>query len=409
VSSRRAFGEASSPIAIPSLRFSSVILRPSSLPMDVLPPSSVGPEALADGSCRMIFASKSVAILGISAGEYMVVDEMEEDSGTTVVTVVRTVAAADTVAAFYDCRDEVAATRHMDGADTVEISDDITDAYEAALASDDWHLAPLALDNRQLGRLTAGGHAYQPQQKNASRFEASTQPEPELRGALAPFAISLDSFTPTLGQLMSVLPTSAAIGRIGSADAHDLIELVSQLFDHRQSQPGLLSESHMRSAALVAAAQLGMWIEELDPSAGERMLVVAKELAAPVAISTLAVALEKSCVPPPASRSLASRAGSMAPPASRGQPAAAPLPQRSAVRTSFPAAGTPARIVPEGLDVRAWPLVTALWKLSSSPAIWDEFLVLGTEYCFAATDTDSRRKVILVSPHLMHGVIERSL
>jgi len=118
--------------------------------------------------------------LGDLSREYMVVDEMEEDSGTTVVTVVRSVAAADAVAAYYDCRDEVAATRHMDGADTVEISDDITDAYEAALASDDWHFAPLALDNRQLGKLTAGGHAYQPQQKNASRFEASTQPEPEL-------------------------------------------------------------------------------------------------------------------------------------------------------------------------------------------------------------------------------------
>jgi len=36
VNSRRALGEVSSPIAIPSLRFSSVILRPSSAPMDVL-------------------------------------------------------------------------------------------------------------------------------------------------------------------------------------------------------------------------------------------------------------------------------------------------------------------------------------------------------------------------------------
>ena len=36
MNSQRAFGEVSSPIAIPSLRFSSVILRPSSAPMDVL-------------------------------------------------------------------------------------------------------------------------------------------------------------------------------------------------------------------------------------------------------------------------------------------------------------------------------------------------------------------------------------
>ena len=36
MNSRRAFGEVSSPIAIPSLRFSSVILRPFSSPMDVL-------------------------------------------------------------------------------------------------------------------------------------------------------------------------------------------------------------------------------------------------------------------------------------------------------------------------------------------------------------------------------------
>jgi len=390
-----------------------VILRPSSAPMDVLSPSSVGPEALADGNCRTIFASKGVTTLGISAGEYMVVDKMEEDSGTTVVTVVRSVAAADAVAAYYDCRDEVAATRHMDGADTMEISDDITDAYEAALASDDWHLAPLALDNRQLGRLTAGGHAYQPQQKNASRFEASTQPEPEIRGALAPFAISLDSFTSTLGELMSVLPTSAAIGRIGSADAHDLIELASHLFDHRQSQPGLLSESHMRSAALVAAAKLSMWIEELDPSASKRMLVVAKGLASPVATSTLAVALEKSCMPPPASRSLASCAGSTAPP-SRVQLAVMPFRRNTAGRSAAPAAvalgsrpAAPAVVapsVPNGLQ--PLPSVRMLWSLASLQEAWDKFLPLGAEFCFTVADLQ-RQRVILQSPQLMLNLLAR--
>ena len=119
-------------------------------------------------------------------------------------------------------------TRHVDGSETVEILPDISDAFDAAFKSDDLHLHPLALDYRALGKLTAGGHAYQPQQKYASRFEASTQSEPVLQGAPAPFAISLDSFTPALGELACVLPASASIGRVGYADAHDLIELASQ-------------------------------------------------------------------------------------------------------------------------------------------------------------------------------------
>ena len=55
-----------------------------------------------------------MATVDIAAGEYMVIDEVE-DNGMTIVTVVRTAAAADAVAAYYDCRDEVAATNQACG------------------------------------------------------------------------------------------------------------------------------------------------------------------------------------------------------------------------------------------------------------------------------------------------------